>query len=167
MKKLFSLLVLSILLISLWGCKNKTAEFVVEKAFYYETNVETKSFFNNATIAKDKLYRDYIILVTDFNYEVKSSNPNDLPKVKVGMINVTYVVKLNGKELLSTVLSEDTATSKADYKEESDGVFVISSTSNIKVPITEKGTYEVICYANYYLNKKRIAEPCEFKFKVD
>ena len=100
MKKLFSLLVLSILLISLWGCKNKTAEFVVEKAFYYETNVETKSFFNNSTIAKDKLYRDYIILVTDFNYEVKSSNPNDLPKVKVGMINVTYVVKLNGKELV-------------------------------------------------------------------
>ena len=167
MKKLFSLLVLSILLISLCGCKNKTAEFVVEKAFYYETNIETKNFFNNSTISKDELYNDYVMLLTNFNYEVKSSNPNDLPKVKVGMINVTYVVKLNGKELLSTVLSDDAVMAKAEYKEESDGVFVISSNNNIKVPITEKGTYEVVCYANYYLNNKRIAEPYEFKFKVN
>ena len=167
MKKLLSIFVIFILCISVTSCKNKNANFVVEKAFYYETNTETRNFFNNATIKLDDIKNDYVVLVADFNYEVTSSNPNDLPKVKVGMVSITYVVKLDEKELLSTYIDEDKIMSDAKYNDDGNNKYVISAINNIKVPITEKGTYEVICYANYYLNKKRIANPCEFKFKVN
>jgi hypothetical protein len=121
---------------------------------------------NNDIIFKDKVIDQVVRLNVLFEFKAKSRNVNNLPNVKVDVVSITYVVKLDGKEILSTKVNSSTYQEDAVYNISEGNIHTIKEITSLRVPVLETGNYEVTCYANYYLNDKTLTKPITFKFVV-
>ncbi len=166
MKKIIFLLVICLLSLSLTSCQKGKAIFKVDNAYYKLSNDGNKVVEDNDTLFLDHISEQIVRLNVVFEYKVKSRNVNNLPEVKVDILNITYVVKLNGEEILSTKTNSSTHQENAVYNFNEGNIHSIKNTSMIRVPVLESGKYEVTCYANYYLKDKLLTKPITFTFTV-
>ena len=166
MKKIIFLLVICLLSLSLTSCQKGRATFEIDNAYYKLSNDGNKVVEDNDTLFLDHISEQIVRLNVVFEYKVKSRNVNNLPEVKVDILNITYVVKLNGEEILSTKTNSSTYQENAVYNFNEGNIHSIKNTSMIRVPILESGKYEVTCYANYYLKDKLLTKPITFTFTV-
>ena len=167
MKKIIFILVICLIFFSLSSCQKGKAIFKVDNAYYKLSSGENKVVENDDTIFKDYVSDQIVRLNVVFEYNVRSKNKNNLPEVKVDILNITYVVNLNGKEIFSTKTNSSTYQENAVYNISEGNVHSIKNTTSLRVPVLESGDYEIICYANYYLNDKQLTKPITFKFKVN
>ncbi|MBR2138142.1 MAG: hypothetical protein IJ966_02455 [Bacilli bacterium] len=166
MKKIIFLLILFSLCFSLSSCSKGRATFKLDNAYYKISSTENKTIEDNDIIFKDRVIDQVVRLNVLFEFKAKSRNVNNLPNVKVNIVSITYVVKLDGKEILSTKVNSSTYQEDAVYNISEGNIHTIKETTSLRVPVLDTGNYEVTCYANYYLNDKTLTKPITFKFVV-
>ena len=89
MKKIIFLLVICLLSLSLTSCQKGKAIFKVDNAYYKLSNDGNKVVEDNDTLFLDHISEQIVRLNVVFEYKVKSRNVNNLPEVKVDILNIT------------------------------------------------------------------------------
>ena len=86
MKKIIFLLVICLLSLSLTSCQKGRATLEIDNAYYKLSNDGNKVVEDNDTLFLDHISEQIVRLNVVFEYKVKSRNVNNLPEVKVDIL---------------------------------------------------------------------------------